>query len=263
MVVVFNLRRNMKAKPGKSSVIKWIVASVLLVVLVIGGYFGFQFYQDYRANKIYSKNEIVSFPDFDVTVTKAEYKKVSYPLSDRILKKYGGLANPENCKKLSNEDTWLDTDSLGWVQNGQSMRTVCERRNDARSKINQYISNNEQLVVDYKITAKSNIDTSKLKIELLPDSGRNLKEEVYIDAILSNEGEGEIISVAGAPGPVYELSYGRSSGYKPYHQSSIGGDINKGLERTGYTYTDIRKSENSVDVKVTYKNDIRIVRITR
>ena len=164
---------------------------------------------------------------------------------------------------MSNEDTWLDTESLGWVQNGASKRTVCERRNEARNKVKQYINNNRQLTVDYRIVAKNNLDTSKLKVELLPDSGRNLREEVYIDAILSNEGEGEIISVAGAPGPVYDFSVGRSSGYKPYNQSIIGGDINKGLQRTGYIYTDIRNFEKNVDIKITYKNQTRIVRISR
>ena len=253
----------MKTKSHKGSIAKWIVAGVVLVVLVVGGYFGFQFYQDYRANKVYSVNDIVPFPDFDVTVTKADYKKVDYPLNDSIIKKYGNLDNLEDCKSMSNEDTWLDTESLGWVQNGASKRTVCERRNEARNKVKQYINNNRQLTVDYRIVAKNNLDTSKLKVELLPDSGRNLREEVYIDAILSNEGEGEIISVAGAPGPVYDFSVGRSSGYKPYNQSIIGGDINKGLQRTGYIYTDIRNFEKNVDIKITYKNQTRIVRISR
>lgn len=246
----------------KKLLLKWILLGFAVILLVIGGYFGFHSYQDYKANKIYSFNEIVPFPSFDVTITKAEYKKVDFPLNDSILKKYGNLDSIEDCESMSNEDTWLDT-SLGWVQNGASKRAVCERRNKARNDIRQYINNNEQLVIDYKIVAKNNIETSKLKIELLPDSGRNLKEIVFIDAILSDEGEGEIISVAGAPGPVYDFSYGRSDGYMPYHQSSIGGDINKGLERTGYIYTDIRKSENSVDVKITYKGETRLVRISR
>lgn len=251
---------NRKQKPLLQ---KLILLAIVLILLIVGGYFGYEYYQDYKANKVYSKNESVSFPDFDVTVTKADYKKVDYPLSDEMLKKYGALNKPENCERLSNEDTWLDVDSLGWVQNGASERAVCERRNEARNDIRKYTSNNEQLVVDYKIVAKNNVDTSKLKIELLPDSGRNLKEDVYIDAILSKEGEGEIITVAGAPGPVYDFNYGRGTGYVPYHQSKLGGDINKDLERTGYIYTDIRKSENSVDVKITYKGNARIVRITR
>ena len=51
--------------------------------------------------------------------------------------------------------------------------------------------------------------------------------------------------------------------YKPYFVSSLGGDINKGLERAGSISADIRKSEENIDLKVTYENQVRVIRIHR
>ncbi len=253
----------MKTKSSKRSVMKWGIVSILSVALVVGGFFGLHYYKDYQADRVYSKGETISFPDFDITITKAEYKAVNYPLDSSKLNKYGDLNSPEDCESKSNDATWSKSYIRSWTQDSPSERLLCKWRNETRTDIKQYISNNSQLVVDYKITAKNNIDTSRLKIELLPDSGRSLKSPrdfVEISDILSSEGR-EIITMADAPGPVYRDSY--ASDYIPYHQSKIGGDINKGLERTGHIYTDIRNSEKNVDIKITYKDQTRLVRISR
>ena len=65
----------------------------------------------------------------------------------------------------------------------------------------------------------------------------------------------------GAPGPTYTPEY--SLPYKPYHVSNIGGEMHQGIKRSGYAYTDVRTSEHTVDMKITYKNEARIIRVMR
>lgn len=51
--------------------------------------------------------------------------------------------------------------------------------------------------------------------------------------------------------------------YKPYFVSSLDSDINKVLERAGSISADIRKSEENIDLKVTYENQVQVIRIHR
>ena len=262
---------------SKKSLLKWIILGVAVVLLGVGGYFGYKYYQDYQANKVYSVGETVGLSDFKVDITKAEFKPVDLPIDKESVAKYGTLEKQEDCESQSKENTWWrawDNDpDAPWVQLGPSDFNICVRRNNSRDIINEYSKANSQLVVDYKITAKNNVNTSELKIELVPDSGRKLGEQV--DSFNANQffpnGAQRKIDVPGVSGQVYTSDSYFSDGktkaftepYKPYYASDLGNDINKGLERTGYAYTDIRNSENSVDVKITYKGETRLVRISR
>jgi len=253
----------------KNSIVKWAIVGVALVALGVGGFFGYKAYENYLANKVYAPNESVGFPDFDIKVTKAEFKAVDLPIDNETVKKYGAIDKKENCDLQSKENTywkaWDGDINAPWVKYGPSAYNICIRRNDSRDEITKYSSQNKQLVVDYTITAKNNVNAKDVSIALEPDSGRKLDSQV--GAFNANQffelGAQELLAqefLIDAPGPVYTSEAKQK--YVPFHQSDLGGNINKGIERKGNLYTDIRNSESSVDLKITYHGQARIVRIT-
>jgi hypothetical protein len=240
------------------------MSTVLLIVLFgVGSFFGLKAYEKQQEDKIYSTGDVVKFPDFEFKVTKAEFKPVDLPVDQETVAKYGSLDKPENCETMSKENTMAFFGSPEPMPYGPSDYNICIRRNDSRKGINEYMANNKQLVVDYSITAKSNVNTDNLNIELIPDSGRKLNERVntFNGTQFFNDSAQEKTEFGG----VIIYSSEVEQKYIPYKQSDIGGNINKGLKRTGYTYTDIRNTENSVDIKVTYNKDgkahTRIIRV--
>lgn len=257
------------ANKKKSSIIKWIIIGVAIIALGIGGFFGYKAYGNYLANKVYAPNDNVGFPDFDIKVTKAEFKNVDLPIDKDTVKKYGAIDKKENCDTMSKENTywkaWDGDINAPWVKYGPSDFNICIRRNDSRDAITKYTSENKQLVVDYLITAKNNVNAKDVSIALEPDSGRKL--DTKVDAFNANQffelgaqytlPDGLAI---GAPGPVYTSEHPQN--YTPFHKSELGGNINTGIERRGNLYTDIRNSESSIDLKITYHGQTRIVRIT-
>lgn len=257
----------MKSKKTNSK--KPILFSVIVVLVVailgVGSFFGLKAYEKQRADKIYSTGDTVKFPDFDFQVTKSEFKEVDLPIDEKTVSKYGVLDKSEDCEKLSKAPTMTFMGSPEPVPYGPSDFNICIRRNDSRKGINEYTANNKQLNVDYQITANNNVSTSDIKISVLADSGRKLDEQVntFNGTQFFRDGSQEKMEVGGVTMYTPELGYK----YIPYFQSEIGGDINKGLTRNGYTYTDIRNSEKNVDIKITYKKDgkdhARIVRIVR
>lgn len=257
----------MRKNGVKHTAVKWVTVVGLIVVLIIGGYFGLQQYQNYLANKIYSVDENVSMVDFDFSVTKAEFKPVELPINKEAVSKYGGIDKQEDCSELSSEGAWFEIDGK-WqqIKYGISPKIVCEGRNEARTKINEYSDSSDKLSIEYKILATQNVDVNSLKISIMPDSGRDVKREV--NSLNNNDFFGycmrEEVYQSGAPGRTYNSGciYDPVT-YTPYKASDIGLDINKGLERTGGIDTDIRKSEKNVDIKITYKDQARIIRIHR
>lgn len=258
----------MRAKTKK---INPLVASIIILltiaVLGVAGFFGLNAYKKHQEDKIYSIGDVVSLPDFDFKVTKAEFKPVNLPLEKKTVNKYGGLKKQEDCDKKSKSDTYIMVfGTLDWDKYGPSEYNICIRRNNSRDEINTYSSQNKQLVLDYSITAKNSVDTSALTVWIEADSGRQLAKQV--DAFNANQffegGAQELVEPLGnAPAPWYPDELPQE--YIPFFKSNLGGDINKGLTRTGYAYTDIRNSEKSVDIKVTYKKDgknqVRIIRV--
>lgn len=257
----------MKAKRKSKSSKKLIILSTVLSLVVVigaGGYFGMKAYDKHQADKIYSVGDTVKIPDFNFKVTKAVFKPVDLPIDQKTVAKYGSIATHENCDALSKASTMEFVGNPTPVPYGPSAYNICFRRNESRDEINRYTSNNKQLNVYYMLTARGNVSTSKVRISLNPDSGRklNLRVDAFNDTQFFTETAQELVNFLG----VETYSAQLTSKYIPYHQSSIGGDINKGLTRTGYTYTDIRNSEHNVDIKVTYYKDgklnTRIVRVT-
>lgn len=244
----------------------FIAGIIVLIALLIGagGVVGLKAYNNSQANKIYAVGDTVKMPDFDFKVTKAQLKPVDLPIDKKTVAKYGPLTTPEDCDKFSKAPTMTFLGSPDPVPYGPSDYNICIRRNESREGVNEYIAKNKQLTVDYTITAKHNVDTSKLTITLTPDSGRKLDEQVssFKGTQFFSEMAQEKINFGGVITYTAELPFK----YIPYKQSDLGGDINKGLQRSGSIRTDIRNTEHAVDVKVAYKHDgkvqTRIVRIT-
>lgn len=259
-----------KVSKGNTQLLKWVVLTFIIIALCIGGFFGYKIYQEYLENKIYSTNENVGFPDFKINISKAEFKEVDLPLDKEAIAKYGPINNKENCDTQSKDSTywkaWDGDIAAPWVKYGPSAYNICIRRNDSRDAIAKYSSENKQLVVNFTITATSNVEANDISIALEPDSGRKLSEQV--NSFNANQffpyGAQELLPqelLLGAPGPVYTTE--KPQKYTPYHLSDLGGNINKGIVRNGNLYTDIRTSESSVDFKVAYHGQTRIIRITQ
>jgi len=252
-------------RTNSKSPLKFIILGFAVTALSIGGYFGYKNYQNRQADKIYSVDETVSFSDFKIEVTQAEFKPIDLPTEDSAIQKYGALDEQENCDESSKEATWIAV-AGDYYEDGPSDFNICIRRNNSRNEILKYSSENQQLSLDFKISALSNVDTSKLSIDLVSESGRELGSQVNefnANQFFPNGAQEKFQFLA--PGLTYTDEWPQE--YKPYNKSDIGNNINKGLERTGYIYTDVRNSENSIDLQATYEKDgqeqTRIIRITR
>jgi hypothetical protein len=253
------------SKSSNKPIIFTIAAVLILVIFAVVGLFGLKAYEKRQENKIYSVGDTVKFPSFDFKVTKAEFKPVDLPIDDKTTERYGALDKPEDCEKMSKEPTMTFLGNFKPEPYGPSDYNICNRRNDSRDGINKYSASNKQLVVDYQVAAKDTVNTRNLKIVLISDSGRKL--DARVDTFNGTQFFTESAQEKTEFGGVIVYSQELKQDYIPYHQSDLGGDINKGLVRKGYTYTDIRNSENSTDIKVTYKlgdkEHTRIIRVTR
>lgn len=253
---------NMVKSKGKKT-IKWLMIPAILVILIIAGFYGNHIYQQSLNDKIYSVDDKINLPDFDIEVDKASFSAARIEVPQDKVSRYGGLDITEDCTKypvnnnqpadyLDSTGHWVFFDESDWEKDHPSAK-YCEWRNGSRRKINDYISKNDRLTLNYRITAETNVDSSKIDITLMPDSGRFLKEIDTIfdyDSLLSNKYV-----------PAFDYTY------KPYGKSNLGNSINKGIIRKGEIRADIRKDETTVDFKVVYHKDgddiTRIVRISR
>jgi hypothetical protein len=191
------------------------------------------------------------YPDFSVVVTKAEAKPVNLPIKNELVQQYGGLDKDENCDTFSKASsmirvTFNSSTPTQTLPYGPSDYNLCVRRNDSSNAIKQYSEANRQLVVDYKITANGTVSTSQVKVQLIPDSGRKLNEQV--DSLNCNE----FIDPSTFDLDGIRTTNTDCSKYIPYFQSEIGSNISKGLMRSGYLYTDVRNTEKSADFILSY-----------
>jgi hypothetical protein len=256
------MARNKNHKNKTTRTLLIVFAAIVAVALIaVTCVFGRNAYQNHQANKIYGPGESVGFSDFTLNVTKADVKAVSLTINQDKANKHGGTVNHENCDTLSDRAQpytalqQLTIDSGGYVVPNPSDRVMCVRRNNSRDDIQKYSAANRQLVIDYKITASNTVETSKITLELIPDSGRKLDKRV--DTFNGNEfmDTNDFTSEFNIP----------MVNYTPYHQSKLGDNIGKGLSRSAYVYTDVRTSEKTADLILKYshnrKTETRIVRI--
>lgn len=239
--------------------LKWLLIPVVAALLIGGGFFANNKYKDYMSDKIYSTEETIDFPDFTLKVDKPSFSTIRISVPQDKASRYGGLDVNEDCSKYPednnqpkdyyNEATrkWVFYSANDWERDHPTAGR-CESRNDSRSTINKYISNNERIDLSYSLTAKNNVTASKINVSLMPDSGRSLSSDATLfdyDSLLSK----------GYADYNYE--------YKPNGETKLEGDINKGITRRVTTKADIRKSENTIDLKVVYMGEQRIIRINK
>mgnify|MGYP003463272500 CR=1 FL=1 len=233
--------RKQRERSNKKTILKTVFLFCTLVLLVLAGFFGLKAYDKYLADKIYLVGDVMNYPDFSVDITKVSVKAVDLPIEKNIVGEYGGLDNNENCDTFSKASIVIWPGSK-FQENTPSEYFKCIVRNSSRIEIKQYSKSNKQLVIDFRITAKETVDTQQIKIELIPNSGRELnKTELGGNSLIWFKQ------------------------YHPYHQSDLGKDISKELIRTGYLYADVRNTEDTVDFIMSYshdgKNSIRTMRI--
>lgn len=257
---VFFSVNTIKSKGKKT--IKWLMIPIVLLLLVVAGLFGNHLYKQHLNNKIYAVGENIEFPDFSLKVNKPSFSQVSLTVPKDKAAKYGGLDTAEDCSKYPEDNNmpqdkwdgnkWIMYDENDWEKDHPTRR-YCKWRNDSRKSISSYIAKNVHMTLNYKLTAKNNVNSSKISISLMPDSGRTLsgKDTLFdYDALLSSRY---------APPFNYE--------YHPFKETKLGNDINKGITRQGSIDADVRNSEHTLDLKVIYHmggNDYtRLIRINR
>lgn len=244
---------------GKRAV-KWIMIPVVLLLLIIAGYYGYNLYIQYLNEKVYTYSDTLDFGDFSLEVKKPEFSKITFTVPKEKQSRYGGINTNENCSKYPWDNGYYDldwNDEEYWDEDGYEKdhptRDYCNWRNNSRKEIKNYIASNEKLNLSLTYTAKNKVNPLNIKVTLLPDSGRSIYAKKTIfdhDPLLSKNFV-----------PAFNFRY------HPYTKSDLGGDINKGIKRTMKISADIRNSEEIVDLKVVYEKDgnktIRLIRITR
>ncbi len=244
-------------RTSKKKIVLWSSVSVLAVIAIIGGgYFANEYRQNYLNDKIYSVNENIELSDFTLTVSNPSYAKPSLVMPQEKIAAFGDINTQEDCSKypfLSWQTNKVDITSLDYDGNAYEKANpsgrYCEWRNDSRKKIQAYIGDNERVSIDYKITAKSSVDSKDIQVAVMLDSGRDLKNPSTLfdyDSLLSTKYY-----------PAFDYAY------KPYTETQLGGNINKDITRSQNVSFDVSNSEKTIDLRVTYKGETRLVRISR
>jgi len=246
---------NVVKSKGKKT-IKWLLLPVAIALLVAGGFLGYQKYQRYLNDKIYTVNEEIGLTDFTFTVASPSYTTPALNEPQEKIAAFGGIDTPEDCSKypwLSWQTNGVDIMSLTYDDNAYEKAhpsaRYCEWRNDSRKKIQAYLADNKRVSIDYKITAKDTVDSKDIQVAFMLDSGRNVKNpasQFNYDPLLSNRYY-----------PAFDYTY------KPYSETQLGDNINKDITRSQNVSFDLRNSERTIDLKVTYKGQTRLVRISR
>ena len=242
---------------GKKA-IKWLSLPVIIALMVTGGFFTYHQYQKSLNDKIYAVNNDIGLSDFTLTVSSPSYTSPPLNQPQEKIAAFGDIKTPENCAKynflnmppsfdFNDKSTW-GIDENDWEKAHPSGK-YCEWRNDSRKKIQAYSADNQRVSIDYRITAKSTVNSKDVQIEVMLDSGRDVKKPVSqfdYDALLSTNYS-----------PAFNYTY------KPYTETQLGGNINKGITRNQNVSFDVRNNEKTVDLKVTYRGETRLVRISR
>lgn len=259
IVAIVKLLKRITKTRTKASLI-WLPVFIASLAIIGVGLYSYQIFRNRANSKIYVAGDTVKLSDFSILVEDVKFNDVSIVIPQDKEAKFGGLATVENCSQypyLSWEKNGVDISSLDYNENEYEKKNpsgrFCEWRNESRIKINKYKADNKRLSLNYQITAKNTVDSSKISISLLPDTGRNVAEpakQFDFDPLLSKRYS-----------PAFDFTY------TPYSASKIGGDINTGITRKGTIEADIRNGENTIDFKIVYQRDgssvERIIRLQR
>lgn len=211
-------------KSKGNKTIKWLLLPVILGLLVGGGFFANYKYDQHLNSKVYNANETLKFSGFELKLLDVSYGNI--PLDTKGI----NLSDRKDCSKVSEKDMH-DCDWYNWP-----------RRN-----AQDYLNEHTRATVNYEVVAKEAVNGEGLNIEVIPDSGRKIISEKLADS------RDDTFSWAW----VLKLDYVANP------NSDFGGDLNKGLTRKGTVGIDLKNTEQTVDLKVTYKGETRLVRISR
>lgn len=246
---------NVVKSKGKKT-IKWLLLPVVIALLVAGGLFAYRQYQQYLNDKIYTANEAIGLSDFTLIVSSPAYTTPPLNEPQEKIAAFGDINTPEDCSKypwLSWQTNGVDIMSLTYDDNAYEKAhpsaRYCEWRNDSRKKIQSYLADNKRVSIDYKVTAKSTVDSKDIQVAVMLDSGRDATKpasQFDYDPLLSTRYY-----------PAFDYTY------KPYSETQLGGNINKGITRSQNITFDVRNSEKTIDLKVSYKGQTRLVRLNR
>ncbi len=246
---------NVVKSKGKKA-IKWLLLPVIIALLVTGGFFVYRQYQQYLNDKIYTANEAIGLSDFTLIVSSPTYTTPPLNEPQEKIAAFGDINTPEDCSKypwLSWQTNGVDIMSLTYDDNAYEKAhpsaRYCEWRNDSRKKIQSYLADNKRVSIDYKITAKSTVDSKDIQVAVMLDSGRDATKpasQFDYDPLLSTRYY-----------PAFDYTY------KPYSETQLGGNINKDITRSQNVTFDVRNSEKTIDLKVSYKGQTRLVRLNR
>lgn len=218
----------------------------LAIAFVVGKY------NEYQANRIYKQGQAASLGDFSFKIIKSDKSDVKLPLRAEKLSETGGLDNIEDCAAIS--ATTLETIE-SYITALDSPKDQCQQRNDAKAAIKAYQSASRRIELTYEIKAKGTFKTDDIKIDLLTGSGAVPTGDV-------SELNDNLFLEAGATGSKY-MPLVR---YQPYAFEQPKGELHKGLTKTGSIITDVKDSDTSIDVKVSYKLgkklESRIIRVS-
>lgn len=214
---------NLVRSKGKKT-IKWLAIPVILALLVGGGFFASHKHQQYLNDKIYNKNETIKFSGFEFKVTDVKYSEIPLDTKGVI------LSDRKDCSKVSEHE-----------------KHDCDWYNWPRRNAQNYINEHTRATINYEVMASESVNGKELNIDVLPDSGRKIE---YNKGSESNDDS-------------FSWAWVLNLDYKSNPKSDFGGDLNKGLSRKGTIGIDLKNKEQTIDLKVTYKDETRLVRISR
>ncbi len=265
---------NLIRSKGKKT-IKWLTLPIILALLASGGVFANYKYQQYINDKIYTNEEAITFSDFTLNITSVDFEDIALPVDAMAVKEFGDIEIDENCDSQSKDGGWKYTGfgiavgKDGWSQNAPSDYDACVKRNYSRSALRSYREDSDRLNISYKLSAKDEVSTQDFKIQIMPDSGRNpylkvdsLRNNQFFKGSTNRKTEDTHNGVTRSAYNYWNHHEDKTS-YTPHSSSSLGGNLNKGLNREAYLGVDVRKSEKNIDLKITYKDETRTVRISR
>jgi len=235
----FNLVRS----KGKKT-IKWLALPIILVMLVVGGFFANGKYNQYLANKIYTINDNIKTNDLDFKIIDVSKNTLPFNAQDADL-------NTLNCDIINYGYKWVSFSKGGSYDSSNPHEFVipsdCSHYNEVRDKARKYIADyDSRMTITYQVDAKNTVVGKDLHIEVIPDSGR----EIVLNTNSDNS----------------RYSFMKDIGKKDYianPTSDFGGNLNKGLSRKGTVGFDLQKTEKVVDIIVKYHDDNRTIRINR
>lgn len=208
---------------------------MLIVALLLSGWYIYYLHQQNIQDRIYSVGDTIPFSVFDLKITGVDKQQIPLNISrdDLIL---------IDCDSLSYGYNYAA--GAPYNEHGWNNKRECMKYHEAKQYLDDY---DIRMKVEYEVSAKDTVRGNALGFTVLPDSGRKIDLN------------------AGSDTGHDQYSFLRLMGvhYNANPASDFGGNLNRGLTRSGYVSADMRRDEQSIDIQVHYGNESRIIRLSR